>query len=73
MVPVSVFFTCRFCSLRQKCRLGIPRLALLAGLVGEWSSRWGQCRRGRDLALAGFQDARGVPSLPSGLSSCFLQ
>lgn len=34
MVPVSVFFTCRSCSLWQKCRLGIAKLALPPALAG---------------------------------------
>lgn len=56
MVPVTVFFPRRFCSLRQNA--GCVTQAGFASAPGVWRApypRLGQCRAGRDLPVAGFR------------------
>lgn len=80
MVPVNVFFTCRLCSLKQNAGCEYPGWFDINPVGWRGPPRLGQGGAGRDLAVAGFrikkcfgiQHGRGVTSITSGLSSCFL-
>lgn len=56
MVPVSVFFSCRFCSLGQNTGFGHPDWLMMNSWDrAEWFWQAGSVQTGRDLAVGALR------------------